>query len=98
MSDVTIVIRYTAQPGRSERALETISALIREVVTQEPECSAIRILQNDGDPGSILLIEEWTDRETFDGPHMATPHIQEFIRVAGELFVGPPEISYWREA
>jgi len=29
------------------------------------------------------------------GPHMETPHIKAFKAQGGELFAGPPDITFW---
>jgi quinol monooxygenase YgiN len=94
---VTVVITYRALPGHADTARDELAALIETVVAEESDCHGIRLLQDAADPHRILLVEEWTDADTFTGPHMQTPHLQAFMRRAGAFIAGPPEIHFWRE-
>jgi quinol monooxygenase YgiN len=40
------------------------------------------------------MIEKWTSRGAYEGPHMQTPHMQAFIEKSAGLFAGPPVISF----
>lgn len=95
-SNVTVVITYQAQPGRGEAARDELGALIAKVVSTEPDCLGIRLLQDSADADRFLLIEEWTSEEAYKGPHMTTPHLLAFIGRAREFLAGPPEIRFWR--
>jgi quinol monooxygenase YgiN len=92
---VTVIITYQAQPGKGSRARDELAALINEVVAKEPACLGIRLYQDPDDDTRILLYEQWTDRETYAGPHMQTPHIGAFMSKAREFLAGPPAIAYW---
>lgn len=92
---VTVVISYRARADRAEQAATELAALIAVVVAKEPDCFWIKLYRDPLDPTRILLIESWTTREAFQGPHLQTPHLKAFVARAGELWVGPPETSYW---
>lgn len=92
---VVVVIHYQAQPGQSARARSELGALIREVVTLEPDCLGIRLHVDTGDASRFLLYERWTSQAAYTGPHMRTPHLGAFIAKAGEFLTGPPVIDYW---
>lgn len=94
MSDIRVIVQYTAQPGKAEPALMAITALVQAVLSTEPDCGGIQILQNQTEPERITLVERWPNREIFLGPHMQQPHIRAFIECAGELLAGPPDISF----
>jgi quinol monooxygenase YgiN len=94
---VVVLIRYQAQPGREAAARGALTALVATVVAREPDCHGITMLEDAGDPARILLYERWSDREAYAGPHLQTPHLLAFVARAGELFTGPPEITFWRE-
>lgn len=89
-------VGYTALPGRVDAARQAIAALVGTVLAKEPACAGIAILQGADDPTRITLIERWSSRELFLGPHMQQPHIQSFIRKAGEFLAGPPDITFWK--
>ena len=92
---ITVLIVYQAQPGKADAGLRALADLVATVVAQEPECAGITVLKDVSDPARILLHEEWTDKASYVGPHMQTPHIRAFIERAPELFAGPPDISFW---
>jgi quinol monooxygenase YgiN len=93
--EVVVLIRYRAQPGREGVATRELAALIAVVRSSEPACFGITMLRDAADPTQILLHERWTDREAYLGPHMETPHLRAFKQRVGELFAGPPDISFW---
>jgi quinol monooxygenase YgiN len=93
---VTVVIRYTALPGKGPAALAAVTALVAQVLAKEADCLAIEILVDPADDTCLALHERWTSREAYTGPHMETEHIQAFIRDAGTLYAGPPAITFWR--
>jgi quinol monooxygenase YgiN len=92
---VTVLIVYRTQPGKADAGLGALTGLVRTVVAEEPACLGIAIHQDDSDPTRILLLEEWSDKASYVGPHMQTPHIRSFIESAPGLFAGPPDISFW---
>ena len=98
MSDtpVTVLIEYRALPGQAERAISELQRLVATVVKEEADCYGIRLLRDVGDPERLLLDESWSSREAYLGPHFQTSHLQAFIASAGDLFVGPPLIQFWR--
>lgn len=95
---VTVVIHYEAKPGQSETARRELSALVDKVVSSEPDCLGIRILEDLDHEGRFLLYEWWTSKAAYTGPHTRTPHIQEFIGRAPAFMAGPPAITFWRLA
>lgn len=94
---ITVVITYQAQPGRAEVTRGELASLIETVVSAEPDCRGIRLLQDSADPDRLLLIEQWTSGAAFTGPHMTTAHLQAFMQRAPGFLAGPPEIRFWRE-
>lgn len=94
MPSIVVVVRYCAQPGKALDALTAVRELVATVLSTEPACAGIEILQNLDNPEAITLVERWPDRGAFLGPHMQQPHIQAFIQSAGALLAGPPDISF----
>jgi quinol monooxygenase YgiN len=93
---ITVHITYHAKPDQTENAVRELSELIATVVATEPDCFAIRLLQDPADPARILLDEEWTSQEAYLGPHFQTPHLKAFIARAELLFTGRPDIHFWK--
>ena len=92
---IVVLIAFKIQPGKESLAMQVMTSLIATVRKEEPACSGITMLQDAGDPARILLYELWPDRDSYMGPHMETPHIKAFKAQGGELFAGPPDITFW---
>lgn len=96
-SGAHVIIRYQALPGCEAMALRELTDLVSVVRAAEPDCTGITIVESVDEPGRIVLLETWTSREAYAGPHLQTPHIQAFKARAGSFMAGPPEITYWRQ-
>jgi quinol monooxygenase YgiN len=92
---IVVLIGFKIQPGRESLATQVVTSLIATVRKEEPACSGITMIQDAADPTRILLYELWPDPDSYMGPHMETPHIKAFKARAGELFSGPPDITFW---
>lgn len=93
---VVVIISYVCLPGAADQAVREISELVATVLSVEPDCGGIELLQQTDDPSRIMLVESWPSREAYLGPHFQQPHIQAFIARAGEFLAGAPEITFWR--
>lgn len=94
-TDTWVIIRYRAKAGSADIAARELSALVTTVREREPDCTGITIVQRDDDPTDFTLIETWTSRAAYAGPHLETPHIQAFKARAADFMAAPPEITYW---
>ena len=92
---IVVLIEFRIQPGKESLATQVMTSLIATVRKEEPACSGITMIRNAADPTRILLYELWPDRESYMGPHMEMPHIKAFKAQGGDLFAGPPEITFW---
>lgn len=98
MSEAVVIVSYRSLPDQSDAARRALAALVATVVSNEPECGGITLLQDSNDSTRLTLIERWPSRELFLGPHMQQPHIQSFILAARAFLDGPPDISFWHDA
>lgn len=96
-STLIVVVRYQAQPGKSDLAVREIASLVADVRSNEPDCLGISLDRCEDDPGRIVLRERWTSREAYLGPHMQTPYLRSFIGRAAGFLAGAPDISFWQE-
>lgn len=92
---IVVLIEFRIQPGKESLATQVMTSLIATVRREEPACSGITMIRDAANPSRILLYELWPDRDSYMGPHMETPHIKAFKAQGGDLFAGPPEISFW---
>lgn len=91
---VTVLIRTQLLPDSVEQGKQDLLDLAREVRRVEPDCLAIELAQDLDDPTSITMIEKWSSRDAYEGPHMQSSHMQSFIEQSTRYFVGPPDISF----
>ena len=93
---VTVLIRTQFLADSIDEGMRDLKDLASEVRKVEPDCLAIEMAQDLDDPTKITMIEKWTSREAYEGPHMQTAHMQTFIEQSSQFFAGPPEITFCR--
>jgi len=94
---VTVVITCTIMSDMLEMAKRELEANIKLVMANEPACHGIRVHSDPHDTRRLLIIEQWESEEVFKGPHMQTPHMQAFLKLAETFLDGSAEFSFWRE-
>mgnify|MGYP001813620343 CR=1 FL=1 len=93
---VTVLIRMKLLPDSIEHGKQDLLDLAREVRKVEPDCLAIELAQDLDDPTNITMIEKWSSRDAYEGPHMQSSHMKSFIEKSSKYFSGPPTISFCR--
>ena len=89
-TQVTVIARCQAKPGREERVRNEILALV-EPTRAEPGCINYDLHVSQDDPSRFLLYENWTSKGELD-KHLAMPYLERFKGLAEELLAGPIEI------
>jgi quinol monooxygenase YgiN len=92
---ITVLIRTRLLPDSIEQGKRDLLDLAREVREVEPDCLAIELAQDMDDPTNITMIEKWSSREAYEGPHMQSSHMKSFIDESSKYFAGPPDISFF---
>ena len=91
---VTVLVRTQLLPDSIEKGKQDLLDLAREVRKLEPDCLAIELAQDMDNPTSITMIEKWSSRDAYEGPHMQSPHMKSFVEQSSEYFAGPPDVSF----
>ena len=91
---VTVLIRTKTLPDSIEQGKQALLGLAQMVRTVEPDCLAIELAQDLDDPTNITMIEKWSSRDAYEGPHMQSSHMKSFIEKSSRHFSGPPDISF----
>ena len=94
--ETTVLIHMQLLPEWVEQGRSALLDLAQKVRKTEPDCLAIEMAQDTDDVTKITMIEKWSSREAYEGPHMRSPHMQAFIEKSARYFVGPPTISFCR--
>jgi len=91
---VTVLIRTQLLPDSIEQGKQDLLDLARRVRNVEPDCLAIELAQDMDDPANITMVEKWSSRDAYEGPHMQSSHMKSFIEQSSKYFAGPPDISF----
>jgi quinol monooxygenase YgiN len=91
---VTVLVQLRLLPDCIEQGKSDLLAFAGIVRKTEPDCLAIEIAQDMDDPTSLAMIEKWTSRAAYEGPHLQTPHMKSFIEQSGKYFDGSARISF----
>jgi len=94
-NNLTVLVKYKSQPEKQADALAALNALILEV-KKEPNFVNIKMLVDPADKTNILLYEEWSNEDYYNGDHMNTTHLKKFIGDSRNFLAGPAEISFWK--
>ncbi len=92
---IIVLVKYKAQSDKAVMAVSELTKLINKV-KQEPHFITVKLLVDPKDNTNILLHEEWNDASYYNGEHMNTAHLKEFIADSRNFLTGPPEISFWK--
>ncbi len=93
MSEVVVIARAKAQPGREEEMAQALRQNA-DASRCEEGCVSYSVLR--GDEGVFMTIERWQTRGHVDS-HMATPHVQTLLRTITPMLAAPPDIQVLEE-
>ena len=91
---VTVLIRTQLLPDFIEQGKQDLLDLAQQVRKVEPDCLAIELAQDLDNPANITMVEKWSSRDAYEGPHMRSSHMKLFIEQSSKYFAGPPDISF----
>ncbi|GEB58416.1 putative quinol monooxygenase [Streptomyces gardneri] len=86
---VTVIARLKAAPGKEAAVREQALALVGPTLG-EAGCLSYRPYEDPVEPGSWIVVEEWTDRDAFEA-HLKSPHLAAALAAGPDLLSGPPE-------
>jgi quinol monooxygenase YgiN len=78
-----IFVRFDARPGKLEQLRDEL-VLILEPTRAESGCVGIRLYEETGSSGTLIIHSRWADEAAFDA-HAQLPHVQRFLSLVGEL-------------
>lgn len=88
MSEVTVFIRFRIALARQPDMLRDLGATA-ERTRQEPACRAFDFFLTDGDPGAIVVLQDWDTLAAYQHHQKASALRRLSDRYAADL-VGPP--------
>jgi quinol monooxygenase YgiN len=88
---VTVVARCRAKAGLEDRVRKEVLALVGPT-RSEAGCINYDLHVSTEDPRLFLLYENWRSKKDLD-EHLATPYLERFKGLAGEILEGPIDIA-----
>ena len=86
MSELTLLVTYTAKPGMRETFLRALAARgIPDMIRAEAGCLQYEYFISVMEPDEILLVERWTGPEA-QAAHLRQPHMAR-LREIKEQYV-----------
>ena len=92
-NQVTVIARVRAKQGMEEIVKNTLVGLI-EPSRADEGCINYDLHQDLKNPALFMFHENWTSEEALNN-HLATPHLQTFIKKADELLAEPLDVTLW---
>jgi quinol monooxygenase YgiN len=90
MPEIVVVGSFTVQDGKEAEATEAFQALMAPT-HDEDGCILYALHRGSDDPRRLAFVERWASRESLDA-HLASPHIQDVLARAPDLFADGGDI------
>lgn len=88
--NLTVIAEMVAKPGREDELRRQLLALV-EPTHKDEGCVQYDLHRSTDEPARFVFVENWTSRECLD-KHLATPHLQAFLKATPDLLAEPPRI------
>jgi quinol monooxygenase YgiN len=83
---LTVIAHMRAQPGREQDLRDALTALV-EPTSKEEGYVNYDLHQSVDDPAVFFFYENWESAQALEA-HLATPHLEHFASVMGNLLDG----------
>lgn len=93
-TEVTVLAYLRLDPEFIEQGMRDLLKFARTVKRTEKACTAIEIVQDLDEPHKVTMIERWSDRAAYEGPHLQTKHMKAFIEQSSRYFDGPARVAF----
>jgi quinol monooxygenase YgiN len=93
MAEVVVVGSFKARPGMEREAEEAFRGLV-EPTHAEEGCILYALHRGIDDPNRFTFIERWESREALQA-HLDSPHVEDLLARAAELFGDSAEITVY---
>ena len=91
----TLLVDITLKPGRADEFMALLNDVFEAMKVEETFVSA-SALRGAEDPNTILLCENWIDRENFMSVQLKRPYRDRYEARLPELLRSPPQIVLLR--
>jgi quinol monooxygenase YgiN len=92
---ISVIAKIPVKEEKVEQAIEAFKQLMREVGKEEGTLFYTLNISKST-PHTLVILERYKDKEALKA-HSSTPHFNSFMGLAGEFFLGKPEITIMDE-
>ncbi len=92
MSAIRVLVGSVVQPEKLGEVLDLYRELVFET-RKEKGCISYEVLQHCGNPGELMLVEEWESQAHLDA-HTQTEHFVRLVAALDELENAAPAQIY----
>jgi quinol monooxygenase YgiN len=93
MSELTVIARAVAQPGKGDELERELRACV-EPTRQEAGNLHFELHRSLERPEEVVAIERWASKEDHER-HFETEHIRSLIERTQPIMAGPPEVEVY---
>ncbi len=94
-TQVTVIAQLVAAEGKVNELKEMLLNLL-ETSRNDDGCINYDLHQSEDNSKVFMFHENWTSKELLD-EHLATTHLQEFIKESENLLAKPLDVSLWNK-
>ena len=94
-TQVTVIAQLVAAEGKDNELKEMLLNLI-EPSRNDKGCINYDLHQSEDNSKLFMFHENWASKKLLD-KHLATPHLQEFIKKSEGLLAKPLDVSLWNK-
>ena len=97
MTEVTVVARLRAAPGKGDALAALLTEQAGVIRKTEPGCVAYRVHRSTSDPDAFLFYEIYADDAAFEA-HRASPHLAQYRKRREDegLLAGAVDVKVYR--
>ncbi|QNN23126.1 antibiotic biosynthesis monooxygenase [Planctomycetales bacterium ZRK34] len=93
-SQVTVVARFNAKPGKEDQLRQELLALVPQT-RSEPGNINYDLHENPAAPGQFIFYENFASPEALSA-HAEQPYLTRMLSLCGELCAEEPDVTTWR--
>ncbi|MBU0516260.1 MAG: antibiotic biosynthesis monooxygenase [Proteobacteria bacterium] len=90
---VRVIALFQAKKGKEEELKELLAGLTGPT-RAEAGCIRYELIQQNDDPASLAMVEEWQSPETL-GAHSKSEHLAQARGAMADLLAAPPDIRLY---
>ena len=94
-TQVTVIAQLVAAEGKVNELKEMLLNLL-ETSRNDDGCINYDLHQSEDNSKVFMFHENWASKKLLD-KHLATPHLQEFIKKSENLLAKPLDVSLWNK-